>query len=84
MLIENQENQYNVKLPLILSVYQNLLSYSAPIFTLVEAIATTVVILEIRHYVKETLEDEDVTYDKVLTFSLKIKIWVMLFLLITI
>ncbi|CAJ0768700.1 7093_t:CDS:2, partial [Entrophospora sp. SA101] len=52
ILIEEQQNsQYNgpkFKLPLVLNVYQGLLSCSAPIFTLVEAIATSMLILEIR------------------------------------
>nr|CAG8550048.1 4197_t:CDS:2 [Entrophospora candida] len=74
ILIEEQQNsQYNgpkFKLPLVLNVYQGLLSCSAPIFTLVEAIATSMLILEIRHYVKETLEDEDLIHNKVLIFFL--------------
>ncbi|CAH1762866.1 5823_t:CDS:2, partial [Entrophospora sp. SA101] len=69
ILIEEQQNsQYNgpkFKLPLVLNVYQGLLSCSAPIFTLVEAIATSMLILEIRRYVKETLEDEDLIHNKI-------------------
>ncbi|CAJ0632807.1 908_t:CDS:2 [Entrophospora sp. SA101] len=65
-----QENYNSIKLPLLLNVYQGLLSCSAPIFTLVEAIATSMLILEIRRYVKETLEDEDLIHNKVLIFFL--------------
>ncbi|CAJ0910406.1 7654_t:CDS:2, partial [Entrophospora sp. SA101] len=60
-----QENYNSIKLPLLLNVYQGLLSCSAPIFTLVEAIATSMLILEIRRYVKETLEDEDLIHNKI-------------------